>query len=206
MKYGEEIGERIRKLREEKGRNEGKELRQSDVAAAINMSRSNYAKLEAGERDLKTTYCTLLAEYFETSCDYIIRGIESRNVEASFRTGLSNESIERLSYLKMSDRIQNTHYIDTLNYLITTESSYAIACISNYLRYKPVNQSLMLNGSTGSVKLVISDAKLESANDVRLDLAALSDVFFNGIRVSLDMCKNTMDKNGGENHAEEKQS
>lgn len=85
-----ETGQRLRKLREKK------DVSQDDVAAALHTSRTNYTKMEAGERDLKTTHCKALADYFGVTCDYLIRGVEADNVNAHNTYGLSEDALNFL--------------------------------------------------------------------------------------------------------------
>lgn len=84
-------GERIRKLRKERG------LRQSDVAEALHIARSNYAKIESGDRDLISGYCIQIADYFGVTCDYLLRGIQAENVSICQRTGLSQKTVDSLA-------------------------------------------------------------------------------------------------------------
>lgn len=66
-----EIGERIKKLREARG------LSQHQLSVALNVTREVVAKWETGTRDLKTAYMVKLADYFNVTCDYILRGIKA---------------------------------------------------------------------------------------------------------------------------------
>lgn len=84
------VGKRIRTLRESRG------LKQSEVADKIGMQRSSYSKVEAGIYVLQPDYCVALAELFDTSCDYILRGVEAENLHFSKESGFSNKSINVL--------------------------------------------------------------------------------------------------------------
>ena len=92
------IGLRISKLREERG------LQQNQLAEAlaklgIQVRRETVTQWENGSRDLKTEYTVKLADFFGVTCDYILREIESENVNISKETGLTNDSIKRLREL-----------------------------------------------------------------------------------------------------------
>ena len=69
-RYEQTIGGRIKKLREEKG-----EI-QADVAKKLNVKRETVNQWENNTRDLKTEYTVKLADYYNTTCDYILRGYE----------------------------------------------------------------------------------------------------------------------------------
>lgn len=108
-----EIGKRIKALRE------AKSLRQSDVADALHIARSNYAKMESGDRDLKTEYCIAMANYFNVTCDYLLRGIPAENVDICRQTGLSNEAAVFLRNLSSSEELCARQYIELLSVIIS---------------------------------------------------------------------------------------
>jgi len=108
------VGARVRSLREER------KLLQKDVADALHISVSAYAKLESGDRGINSENCIALADLFGVSCDYILRGIEAEYVDICAKTGLSQETINVL----ISNRINakpaalNQLYEDLLNDLL----------------------------------------------------------------------------------------
>ena len=51
---------------------EDSDLRQKDIAETLNISRSAYANYERGERDMYAQTLEMLAEFYETSVDYIM--------------------------------------------------------------------------------------------------------------------------------------
>lgn len=57
---------RIRDLREDK------DLNQTQVAHYLNMSQTGYSKYETGENDVPTSVLIRLAEFYDTSIDYIL--------------------------------------------------------------------------------------------------------------------------------------
>ena len=57
---------RIRDLREDK------DLTQAEVAKQINITREAYAKYETGIRDIPLTVLIRLADFYNTSVDYIL--------------------------------------------------------------------------------------------------------------------------------------
>ena len=58
--------ERIRNLREDK------DLTQTEVAKLLNMSQTGYSKYETGENDIPTSVLIKLAEFYNTSIDYLL--------------------------------------------------------------------------------------------------------------------------------------
>lgn len=57
---------RIRELREDT------DLNQTQFAAILGMSQTGYSKYETGENDVPTSILIKLADYYDTSIDYIL--------------------------------------------------------------------------------------------------------------------------------------
>ena len=57
---------RIRDLREDK------DLTQKEIAAFLGMSQTGYSKYETGENDIPTNILIKLADFYNTSIDYIL--------------------------------------------------------------------------------------------------------------------------------------
>jgi transcriptional regulator with XRE-family HTH domain len=57
---------RIRELREDR------KLNQTQVAKMLGMSQTGYSKYETGENDVPTTILIKLAQFYDTSTDYIL--------------------------------------------------------------------------------------------------------------------------------------
>ena len=85
------IGNRIKELRE------AQKETQADLAKAFNVKRETVSMWESGARDLKTIYTVRLAEHLETTCDYILRGVQTNNVSIHEKTGLCDEAIINLA-------------------------------------------------------------------------------------------------------------
>ncbi len=60
------IGKTIKKIREEKG------LTQQQIAELVNMHRSNYSKVESGERDLSIEAINKVAKFFAMTIDELV--------------------------------------------------------------------------------------------------------------------------------------
>ena len=63
---------RIRALREDR------DLNQTQVAKMLNMSQTGYSKYETGENDVPTHILIKLANFYETSIDYILGLTENK--------------------------------------------------------------------------------------------------------------------------------
>lgn len=64
---------RIRDLREDK------DLSQTKLAKVLGMSQTGYSKYETGENDVPTNILIRLAEFHETSVDYILGLTDERS-------------------------------------------------------------------------------------------------------------------------------
>lgn len=84
------IGKRICELREKKG------ITQLELAKELFVKRETVNQWENGSRDLKTDYTIKLAEYFDVTCDYLLRGIKAENVSVIKDTGLSDKAVDAL--------------------------------------------------------------------------------------------------------------
>lgn len=120
-----DIGERIAALRN------SRKLSQQELSVDLNVSREVVAKWEIGTRDLKTEHTTALADYFGVTCDEILRGVKSENVDIHAKTGLSDEAITVLRELS-GNNILNWRML-ILNNLITNSKIELLAdAIINY--------------------------------------------------------------------------
>ena len=63
---------RIRDLREDK------DLTQKQVAAMLGMSQTGYSKYETGENDIPTQILIKLADFYETTTDYILERTDEK--------------------------------------------------------------------------------------------------------------------------------
>lgn len=63
---------RIRDLREDR------DLNQTQVAQILSMSQTGYSKYETGENDIPTGVLIKLAEFYDTSIDYLLGQTDRR--------------------------------------------------------------------------------------------------------------------------------
>lgn len=65
-----EFGERLRKLRTDKG------MSQQELADELGIHHGHLSNLERGAVKASIDLLNVLADYFEVSCDYLVRGID----------------------------------------------------------------------------------------------------------------------------------
>lgn len=94
------MGGRIKTIREKHN------MTQQQVADLLRMSRETYNTIENGRRSLKDFELLSLANILETSCDFILGGIESKNIDICKALHLDNETVEILK--------ENARHIDKL--------------------------------------------------------------------------------------------
>ena len=63
---------RIRELREDR------DMTQKQVAQVLGMSQTGYSKYETGENDIPTQILIKLADFYETSTDYLLGRTDER--------------------------------------------------------------------------------------------------------------------------------
>lgn len=63
---------RIRSLREDR------DLTQREIAAMLSMSQTGYSKYETGENDIPTSVLIKLADFYNTSVDYLLGRTDKR--------------------------------------------------------------------------------------------------------------------------------
>lgn len=67
------IYERIRDLREDR------DLTQSDLAKYLNITQRAYSRYETGERGIPTEVLIALADYYDTSIDFLVNRTNNPN-------------------------------------------------------------------------------------------------------------------------------
>ena len=84
------MGTRIQNLRTEAS------MTQSDLSDELNVSRETINHWERDSREIKATQILKLAELFNVTCDYILNGVSTENVETHKVTGLWDDAIDQL--------------------------------------------------------------------------------------------------------------
>lgn len=149
MNKSNTIGDRIRNLRITKGET------QVELAKALVVKRETVNQWENEARDLKTLYTVLLAKHFETTCDYILRGIESQNISVHEKTGLSDKAIEKLYRNNFREVYFNP---DKHRTSLTRESNESVLVGKNYFND---TVDVLIKDNTG----IIDDISIFLFND-----------------------------------------
>lgn len=69
---GDDMYPRIRDLRQDH------DLSQKQIAALLGMSQTGYSKYETGENDIPSSVLIWLADYYQTSVDYLLGQTKER--------------------------------------------------------------------------------------------------------------------------------
>ena len=119
MGESNEIGARIKELREKHC------MTQTELAEKLFTSRETVNMWERGARDIKTGMIVALADVLKTSCDYLLRGIETRYIDIHEELGLSNESINCLrENRRFSHRLRAVNNLLAPDFLPILEDVY----------------------------------------------------------------------------------
>lgn len=102
------IGENIRKIREDKG------FTQQQIADLVGMHRSNYSKVETAQRELSISALAKVAKFFEMSLDELVNfeGNAPKEVTLEDRTTL--EQVKLIGSLEPEDKNMVFRLIDTI--------------------------------------------------------------------------------------------
>lgn len=102
------IGKTIRKIREQKG------ITQQQLAALVNMHRSNYSKVEAGERELSVTALAKVAKHFGMTLDELVNFKGKVPVEEKVEDKSAMEQLKLINELEPEDKAMVFRLIDTV--------------------------------------------------------------------------------------------
>ena len=122
MSRNKEIARRLSELRKDKG------ITQSELAEMLVVSRTTGANYETGNRTPEYDTLARLADIYQVSCDYIIRGISSEFAEIYSTTGLSEDAVLVLSILNKYEK--DKKLLDTVNQLLENEYRTAYDLLS----------------------------------------------------------------------------
>lgn len=147
------IHENIRKRRTDIGK------KQQEVADELGILRETYSSIERGKRPLYGEEVPKLAKALGVSCDCILRGVETNNIDIQKELGLSNLSIEHLRYAKEKFGSDNP-----FEYLLS-HNCYSL--IYDLITYMSLDFSIPYRAVTGSISSFdnIDDV---FKNDIRL--------------------------------------
>lgn len=95
----QQIGVRIARLRYKKN------MTQQEFADKLGVKREAITYWESGRRDFRTEYIVEIADALETTCDYILRGIDNENVDIAKDTGLGNDAIKMIKTVAYTNKL-----------------------------------------------------------------------------------------------------
>ena len=103
----EHVGKIIKKIREEKG------LTQLQIAELINMHRSNYSRVETGERELSIEAINKIARYFGMTIDHLISFDGAMPEEITVADKTIIEQVKLIQELEPEEKSMVFKMIDT---------------------------------------------------------------------------------------------
>lgn len=167
-----EVGKNIREARERKSKRDGKDIQQKDLAKMLGISDAIMNYWEAGTRPIKSSdYVIAMADYLDTTCDFILRGIDATNVALSREYGgLSNKTLEAIKSLHVKpstalgrDNIKRVSRINTVNALF--ENIEIFDLIHSFLTL----DMKMFVKDFGKCKVVIEPNEPKSNDEKQID-------------------------------------
>jgi len=102
------IGANIKKLREKKG------VKQQEIAELINMHRSNYSKIENGQREIAVIALNKIANFFGITVDELINMDQDISAEIQVEDKSTLEQVKLIQELESDDKAMIFRMIDTL--------------------------------------------------------------------------------------------
>ncbi|OIQ71289.1 HTH-type transcriptional regulator Xre [mine drainage metagenome] len=102
------IGDNIKRIREEKG------LTQQQIADLVSMHRSNYSKVESGQRELSVSALNKVARYFNITLDELVNMESSIPQEVTVEDKTNVEQLKLIQELDPDDKSMIFKMIDTM--------------------------------------------------------------------------------------------
>jgi transcriptional regulator with XRE-family HTH domain len=101
------ISKRIKQIREEKG------YTQQQMADLINMHRSNYSKMESGQREISIDALQKVAKHFSLTLDELVNAKGKIPVEEKSEDKTTIEQVKLINELDPDDKAMVFRLIDT---------------------------------------------------------------------------------------------
>lgn len=102
------VGKNIKKIREEKG------LKQQTIADLISMHRSNYSRVETGDRDLSIEAINKIAKYFNMTIDQLVNFEGEIPKEVTIEDKNTIEQMQLIQQLDEEDKSMVFRMIDKM--------------------------------------------------------------------------------------------
>ncbi|MDD4275324.1 MAG: helix-turn-helix transcriptional regulator [Desulfobacter postgatei] len=92
------VGINIRRLREDRG------IKQSEIADLIGMHRSNYSKIETGQREISVAAVDKIAGFFNMTIDELVHLGEDMPKEVSMEDKTTTEQVKLIQELDPEEK------------------------------------------------------------------------------------------------------
>ena len=92
------VGTNIRRLREDRG------IKQSEIADLIGMHRSNYSKIETGQREISVAAVDKIAGFFNMTIDELVHLGEDIPKEVSMEDKTTTEQVKLIQELDPEEK------------------------------------------------------------------------------------------------------
>jgi len=92
------IGQNIKRLREDRG------IKQNEIADLIGMHRSNYSKIENGQREISIAAIDKIANYFNISIDELVHMGNDLPKEVSLEDKTTVEQVKLIQELDQEEK------------------------------------------------------------------------------------------------------
>lgn len=153
------IGKRIRELREGKG------LTQEELSKGLNIQREKLAKMETGRQDFKTQDIINVADYFNVSCDYILRGVSAENLDFNKNLGLTEETVKSLLDIKNGFLVEERRMIEIFNKIVPMD----------YFKLILSQCVLLMDGSNELIRKFSMQSIIKASSIIKIDEIILVD-------------------------------
>ena len=115
------IGKRIAEKRKAKG------ISQAQLGKKVSASQSIIAKIEQDKRNVQNDMLIKIANELGTDADYLLRGVEARNISSADDLHLDNESINNLRNYLESDQIMELDSAkEAVNFFLSNRDGFSI--------------------------------------------------------------------------------
>ena len=101
------VGINIRRLREDRG------IKQSEIADLIGMHRSNYSKIETGQREISVTAVDKIAGFFNITIDELVHLGEDIPKEVSLEDKTTTEQVKLIQELDQEEKSMIFKMVET---------------------------------------------------------------------------------------------
>ena len=102
-----DIGANIKRLREDRG------IKQSEIADLIGMHRSNYSKIEGGQREISVDALSKIAKYFGMTIDQLVNLDGATPQEVTVEDKTLMEQVKMIQELEPEEKSMVFKMVDT---------------------------------------------------------------------------------------------